>query len=217
MNRRYSWERLVAALPTTLAVMLPGASSKEAWEREYASGRWDSLRSADEANRYALILGHLVRRGGRPSLLDVGCGAGRLLEFISCLPLESYLGVDISEQAIQQARALNIPNASFDVGSAESFVPPRRFDVIVFNEIVFYLKDPNAVLLRYQQYLHDGGMMIVSMVDVPLSRMLWYRLGRVFETVETATVVNVHKHGWTIRVLRPRQTAKPPRASATSS
>lgn len=186
--------------------MLPGASVQQAWDREYSEGYWEWLNSIQEVNRYALILGHLARRRGNPSLLDVGCGAGRLLDFIWCLPFEHYLGIDLSEEAIRQARTRDVPNAQFEVAAAESFVPDRRFDVLVFNEVVSYLKDPCAVMLRYQQYLNEGGLTIVSMVNLSLMGLVWKKLARGFDVVETATVQNGFKQAWTVRLLRPRVT-----------
>ncbi len=56
---------------------------------------------------------HLVverlRAVGFDSLLDVGCGDGRLINLLSRLefPQAEYFGVDLSPQAIQLAQALN--------------------------------------------------------------------------------------------------------------
>lgn len=191
---------------STFAAMLPGISSKETWDREYANGAWAGLNSDGDAGRYAILLGHLVRRGGS-SVLDVGCGPGRLLDFLSRGPLTTYTGLDISEEAIRVAReSAKAAEAHFAVSTAEAYSPDRKYDLIVFNEVVFYLQEPPAVLLRYHDYVEDGGQLLVSMFDCPYARLLWRRLGRVFDTTESTQVVKDRNHSWSIRALAPRAT-----------
>jgi 2-polyprenyl-3-methyl-5-hydroxy-6-metoxy-1,4-benzoquinol methylase len=188
---------------TTLGSMLPGVSNKQTWEREYAEGAWRGLGTGDDADRYAIILGHLLRRANPASLLDVGCGSGQLLQFVSHAKLAGYVGVDISEEAITQARDRGFDKATFCAGTAESYTPDRTFDVIVFNEVVFYLKDPRTVLERYQTYLEPAGLLLVSMLDCPFSLLLWHKLSRGFVTRQR-TQVSGGALSWTIRALAPK-------------
>jgi len=189
---------------TTLGAMLPGVSNKATWEREYAEGAWSRLGAGGDADRYAIILGHLLRRATTSSLLDVGCGSGHLLEFVSRADLTDYVGLDISEEAIKLAEARGFANASFHASTAEAYTPDRKFDVIVFNEVVFYLKDPRAVLTRYQSFLEPGGLLLVSMVECPLARLLWHKLSRAFVTTQRTQVGAGGALSWSIRALAPK-------------
>ena len=201
---------------TTLGSMLPGLSNKQAWEREYADGVWSQLGNGADADRYAIILGHLIRRPGPSSLLDVGCGAGHLLEFASRASLSDYVGVDISEEAIDRARARDLPRTSFVAATAEQYVPDRTFDVIVFNEVLFYLRDPRAVLTRYQTYLNPHGLLLVSMVECPFSRLLWHKVSRAFATTQR-TQVTAGALSWSIRALTPKEPEARWRGPTTAS
>jgi 2-polyprenyl-6-hydroxyphenyl methylase/3-demethylubiquinone-9 3-methyltransferase len=189
---------------TTLAAMLPGVSNKDTWEREYAEGRWSALGAGGDSDRYAIILGHLIRRGTPSSLLDVGCGSGHLLEFVSHAKLTHYTGIDISEEAIKIAQQRGFADTSFAASTAEDYTPTRKFDVVVFNEVVFYLKDPRAVLTRYQSYLEPGGLLLVSMVDCPLAHYHWHKLSRGFSTKQRTQVGAGGALSWSIRALEPK-------------
>src|SRR5262245_51695956 len=57
--------------------------SKERWDEEYASGRWDVMRRSDELARYSVLAGYLRRLHPRGRVLDVGCGEGILLEHLA--------------------------------------------------------------------------------------------------------------------------------------
>lgn len=190
---------------TTLRAMLPGTSDKQAWEDEYAGGAWEGLGRGGDADRYAIILRHLIRRSTPSSLLDVGCGSGALLDFVARADLTHYTGVDISEEALKQAqaKASGIPSTRFIAATAEAYTPDRSYDVIVFNEVVFYLQDPLAVLESYQQHLAPGGLLLVSMLDCPLARLLWRKLSRGFVTTER-TQVGDGSLSWSVRALSPK-------------
>lgn len=194
----------VPKLATTLSALFPSLNSGATWDRAYAREDGEALQSQDESARYAVILGHLLRLSNPPALLDVGCGSGRLLEFVARCEFASYLGLDISTAAIQRARALKIPSASFAIGSAESFSTDRRFDAIIFGEVAYYLQNPSAVLLDFQRYLRPNGIMIVSMYDCLPARFVWWRVARAFDTVAATEVVSTGKHSWSVRVVRPK-------------
>jgi 2-polyprenyl-3-methyl-5-hydroxy-6-metoxy-1,4-benzoquinol methylase len=193
-----------STLRSTMVTLFPRLNSQATWDSEYARGDWETLNSDDEFARYAVILGHVLRLPARAALLDVGCGSGRLLELTSRIGVARYLGTDLSAQAIERARQLQLPNADFTIGSAESFSTEERFDAIVFNEVAYYLKSPGDVLLRYHQYLRPGGILIVSMFDSLPASLAWRTLSRTFDSIESTRVVNGKKRAWDIRLLRPK-------------
>jgi SAM-dependent methyltransferase len=71
------------------------------------------------------------------SVLELGCGEGHLTQVIFD-KARSVAGVDISEIAIARAKALNLPNAKFEVGDflTTSF---EGYDVIAALECIYYL------------------------------------------------------------------------------
>lgn len=199
MSKRDRWH-----LSSLFGVLFPKLVSGATWDREYANGAWDRLRSDSELGRYALIAGHVLQLPEHPALLDVGCGDGRLLELIARGRGARYLGVDVSAEAVQRARALAIADSSFEVASAESFQTEQQFDAIVFNEVLYYIDDPVRVLERYHGYLREGGLLIVSMYVCTPARWVWRKLDGRFETVASTRVTNELNRSWDVRLLRPR-------------
>lgn len=136
------------------------------WDRQYATATWSYLGGLEQVPRYAVIEGwrHRLKPTGR--VLDLGCGEGVLLEQIPPGARVDYTGVDFSQVAINVA-VTKIRDASiqrFVCADLETFEPPpgAAFDVIVFNEVLYYLADPRAVVRRYRTSLAPGGLMIVS-------------------------------------------------------
>ena len=115
----------------------------EAFDAEYREGQWTLLDSADEKNRYAVIA-DLVRRHGppHPHLLDAGCGSDRLATEFGPGELGAFHGVDLSGEALKFARRAIPAPADFAQGNLETWTPPRRYDIIVLNEVVGYFHDP---------------------------------------------------------------------------
>ncbi|HEX7116801.1 MAG TPA: class I SAM-dependent methyltransferase [Steroidobacter sp.] len=136
--------------------------SRAAWESQYRHGHWDLLADTRELARYSVLAGYVLLYP-RARVLDVGCGDGLLALRLNG-SYQSYLGIDLSETAIERARA-RVPSsrARFLQANAETRVPSGRFDVIVFNESLYYFERPLAVFDRYASRLADGGAIALSM------------------------------------------------------
>ena len=114
----------------------------------------------------------------------------------------SYLGIDISEEAIAQANALNLNKASFAVGDLEEWDTPLRFDLIVFNESLYYTRDPRETLLRFNNFLKPAGAFIVSMCEYGHNAATWARLDEAVRWLHGIDVRNCNEQRWEIRVGR---------------
>lgn len=138
---------------------------KRRWNKQYKSGRWESLQSDKEIKRYQQIIDYLKDHGPEtPSILDIGCGDGVLNRRLKDVPYTYFLGVDFSSVSIQKAIAKNFPNSEFVAADAIKFYPSRSFDVIVFNEAFYYIHDSEKanVLNRMLAHLSKDGIMIIS-------------------------------------------------------
>ena len=98
----------------------------------------DWPRAEDAELRYAVMLGVIASTEPRPiRLLDFGCGAGHLLEYIRRLKLPgiSYHGLDLSERFLSVCRSKfpDVPFTCTDVLEAELEV--TDFDYIVMNGV----------------------------------------------------------------------------------
>ncbi|MGF6741026.1 class I SAM-dependent methyltransferase [Paraburkholderia atlantica] len=130
--------------PAIKARILPAHSvsiSDATWNQAYGSGTWDYLGTTQEIARYSVIAGYCKHLKPAARVLDVGYGAGVLASWLSGASTSSYFGVDFSEVAIEQARQANIDGAEFAVADATTFEPSQVFDVIVFNEMIYYLEN----------------------------------------------------------------------------
>lgn len=171
------------------------------WERQYRAGHWAYLDSAAELAHYMVIVGYAQQFHPAPAILDVGCGHGRLYELIQRHPHDSYLGIDIAPEAVRQARERASPRAEFVVADFERYVPPSRYDVIVFNESLYYAPEPVAMLEQYAKALTGSGVMVVSMCHNWWQAPIWSAIARRFAILHSTEVRNEHRQRWRIGVL----------------
>ena len=178
------------------------AVSASVWNQEFGAGKWDFLGSAREMPRYAVIAGYFGAGDGPRSVLDVGCGAGLLQPWLKRVGYAQYFGVDLSDTAIEAAQAFADPQTRFEAANAESFAPPGQFDVIIFNEMLYYMHDPVAMLRRYAGHLASGGVFIVSLWESRESGRAWSKVRGTLEVLDETSVVRTGV-SWRIRVCRP--------------
>lgn len=90
--------------------------SAETQDLAYKKGAYDYLLEADMAPRMATIAAY-IRHFGLAKVLDVGCGWGDLLTYLA--PEVTYIGIDISETAVEHAarRFEEREDASFHVAN----------------------------------------------------------------------------------------------------
>ena len=102
----------------------------QAWEAQYAAGRWDYLAQLSELARFSILAGyvHHLRPGG--AVLGAGCGQGALLRRLPSSCYSRYVGIDVSSSAISVAREYQSERSSFLVTACEEYSPPEPFDVI---------------------------------------------------------------------------------------
>lgn len=137
------------------------------WNDEF--GDWQGLASAEQAPRYQHIA-RLVTTFSRRHVLDVGCGEAVLRNYLP--PSLPYLGIEPSAKALNGRN--DIANAT-----AEDFVAGgNRWDCIVFNEVLYYSRDPLYLLRKYAQFLLPDGKIIISIYQKPEALSLKTRLLR---------------------------------------
>lgn len=186
--------------------------SKEVWEEQYRQGGWDFMRRLDEVARYSVIAGflHHLKPGG--SVLDVGSGEGLLADHLRPLGYSRFLGIDLSETAIAQAAGRRDAKTDFAAADAETYAPPPgRWDAVVFNECVYYFTDPVGSVRRYEAFLEEGGVFIVSTFRSRRADVIVKRLLESCRLLEETAVSNA-KGTWVVRVIAP--TPSPPPTTA---
>jgi SAM-dependent methyltransferase len=178
-------------------------AERAAWERQYAAGTWTFMRELDELARYAVIAAYAHHLAPGGAVLDVGCGEGLLVDHLRPLGYRQYLGIDVAAAALAQGAARRDERTELVAADAECYVPPGRFEVVVFNESVYYFRDPVATLGRYEMALAEGGAFIVSTFRTPRADAIVRQLVRRYALREETAVTN-RKGTWVVRVLAPR-------------
>lgn len=109
------------------------------------------------------------------SLLDVGCGDGRLLfELNNKVDDKRLVGIDFSERAINHAKAMS-PHVEYIYGDiTDTSIFDTKFDLTTLIETLEHIP-PNFIsefLAGVHHYLNDNGQVLITVpcANVPLHR-----------------------------------------------
>jgi SAM-dependent methyltransferase len=177
---------------------------KEAFDDEYRSGRWDHFEGPEETPRNVVLAGLVADRFKAPSVLDVGCGSGRLAMIYQAHPFTRYTAVDVSVEGLRKAQSLGLARVDFLEADFESWRPAGAFDAIIFNESIGYARDPAAVLADFAAHLDPDGLFFLSHFRTGNFGAFWRRIERVCEILFSTSVTSGSGKVWDIKVLRPR-------------
>ena len=137
---------------------------KFSWNLKYFQGKWKFMET--ENIRYESIYKLINVKDTKYAILDLGCGYGTLLNYFKKEDYSNYLGVDLSNYVISKAKKRNYLKSDFLSYNIQKFTPQTKFDVIIFNEVIYYLDNPLKELVRYSNYLNEGGFIIISIFGV---------------------------------------------------
>ena len=124
---------------------------------------WNLAASEYEREKYADTLAALDGRRFR-SAVEIGCAIGELTAVLAPA-CDAYLGVDIAQAALDQARARNAdaPNVRFERLALPDEAPAGRFDLIVLSEVLYYFSraDLARVAAWVEGALEPGGAVLM--------------------------------------------------------
>ena len=130
-----------------------------ALDRYYVSGEWDYFENAHSREIVKVV--ETYARGGR--ILEMGCGPGGLAKCLDSNSFAFYLGVDASPEAMRRAWKLESDRMRFEVGEIQTYRCREKYDVIVFDESLYYAPFFRRRLLRrYAASLLPGGHFVVT-------------------------------------------------------
>jgi len=181
--------------------------AREAWEKMYREGAWDRLDDFSELGHYAVIAGYVRALSETATVWDMGCGHGRLLQLLQP-HFSSYIGVDISAEAIARAEALHLPRTTFAVSRFEDWSPESKADVIIFNESVTYTTHPADLVRTYADRLNAGGRIIISLVEYRNHGPAWRRIADVMDLVCGVRIENGQGQAWNVRMFSVSQSSR---------
>ncbi|MGH8739343.1 MAG: class I SAM-dependent methyltransferase [Burkholderiales bacterium] len=118
------------------------------------------------------VPGLAERLRGGIGVLDVGCGTGHAMNVLAReFPQSRFRGYDIAQDGIaaarDEAKAMGLGNAGFDVVDVAELPAQPKFDLITAFDAIHDQKDPDAVLRGVRAALAPGGSFL--MVDFKFS------------------------------------------------
>jgi len=187
----------------------PSIIKKAVWDREYSAGQWHF--NDDTAGD--CVYPYLEKYAENGSILDLGCGSGNTANELASSAYCSYLGVDISEAALDKARRWSEGNGRADKNrflhaDFLGYVPTQQFDVILFRESMYLvpLGKVKVTLDRYSKHLKGGGVFVVRICTTEKGKTK-HRPTAMVRAIEAGFDVvekRQHESGPTVIVFRPR-------------
>jgi methionine biosynthesis protein MetW len=143
------------------------------------------------AHKFRLIAG-LVEPGS--SVLDIGCGDGRLLEYLREKRSVRVRGVELSQVACGLARQKGLDVVQADV-TADGWSLEEPVDYIIMSEVLEHLPSPERLLLRLKDVCRRR-----LLVDVPNTGAINDRLRLLFGRTPKQWVFHPEEHlrFWTV-------------------
>lgn len=183
----------------------PGARPAQYWNAMHG-GDYDRLLRSDQRHHHRLLAALVCEPTPNPRILDIGCGEGVFHDSLRPFAPSAYLGVDLSDRAIEKAKArVEDWSARFKVGDGARFdAGEERFDAIVFPECIEYLGDPIALLDHYARYLAPGGLFGVTQWLGLKPLRLWRAIKAHTDIVDEAVVSAPWGGAWQVWTCRPK-------------
>ncbi|MBE2217280.1 MAG: class I SAM-dependent methyltransferase [Ignavibacteria bacterium] len=153
--------------------MKPGKENFESWNEEHAR-KHDLDKFYNHPNRLFRFIenkriSRLIRTAEiepQHSVLEVGCGAGHILERITCGKLT---GIDISAIQVERARKRLASKAVIIKAPGEKLpFPDSSFDRILCTEVFEHVLDPAALLREMHRTLNREGIISLSIPNEKL-------------------------------------------------
>lgn len=168
------------------------------------TGQDENREDADHPAHYLAICELVQRHVGEGTVLDVGCGSGRLYHYLTehaGMPAGWYTGIDCCCNAVRQAAA-RFPEAGFGRRDYGRESVGSHFDCVIFNDSLHCFDDPAATLDKCaERNMHACSVLIVCIPkgqhDV-LRRMLAQRC----HVLDMQTVEDDDGWAWTLQTLK---------------
>lgn len=128
----------------------------------------DDWNGVDYAKNSSVQLSHAERLlnsltlTGRESILDIGCGDGKITALLAKkIPQGFVIGIDPSDSMLDRAEMIRqesgLFNLTFQKGAAEDFYFDQRFDHIMAIFVMHWVKEQEKALMNIYRHLKPDG------------------------------------------------------------
>ena len=177
----YIAQRVATFVQGFLASYGPFSVKKRLWDRNFAGGKWDFI----DNTAGDCIYPHLEKHARGGDILDLGCGPGNTANELANGAYRSYIGVDISEVALEKAVRRTRDNGRADKNSFVNsdfleYAPAHDFDVILFRESLYHVPYGQVlpILEKYSKHVKKNGVFIVRLYAGDDTKKTKFRVAR---------------------------------------
>ena len=134
------------------------------------------------------------------TILDIGCGSGYLSEQIKKKGNTVY-GIDYTKEAVEVA-VRRIDYAALCDIEKEDIPWNKKFDVILFADILEHLYNPKNVIERSTKFLKKDGVLIISLPNIANWSIRSQLFFGNFTRTETGILDKTHIHFYTLKTAK---------------
>ena len=132
------------------------AFCKDAFGADFSQDGFSNIEQID------MILQYIPHKDN-VHILDIGCGNGKMLDYLQKKTDAHIYGFDYSEEAINTAQLLFPKNSEFKVGIIGKIdYPEETFDVIISMDTMYFAKDMTVFVAQIKKWLKKNGLFFVG-------------------------------------------------------
>jgi trans-aconitate methyltransferase len=133
-----------------------------------STNKWNAKDYAENSTAQLSWANELISKlnlQGNESLLDIGCGDGKITAFIAqTLPEGRVVGIDRSESMIKHAEdQFSLHNLSFHIMDATEISLKEKFNIAFSNAVLHWVHDHKSVLSTLKNHLTSNGKILFQM------------------------------------------------------
>lgn len=134
-------------------------------------------------------------------VLDAGCASGYVGAFVK--KHDNYVvGLDSTKRDVELAKKVLDEAYLFDLESENKIEFFRKFDFIIFTEVIEHLFEPEKVLKKLVSWLKPGGQILITTPNFAHFYNRWNILWGKFEYQEDTVINRSHVHFFTYDTLK---------------
>jgi 2-polyprenyl-3-methyl-5-hydroxy-6-metoxy-1,4-benzoquinol methylase len=99
--------------------------------------------------------------GAKASIIEIGAGSGILIESLQRFGPKTWK-LTANEFDMKRLTRLEGKGIFFKIGNFETIAFEEKYDVIIMNQLIEHLYDPDRILKRCHSILNPGGIVIIE-------------------------------------------------------
>ncbi|MCK9372795.1 MAG: methyltransferase domain-containing protein [Sulfuricurvum sp.] len=143
--------------------------------------KWDAESYAKNSKSQELWAKELIEKinlNGHEVILDIGCGDGKVTDYLAHLTTSRVVGIDLNHDMIALAKA-SYPLPEFLQMDAEKIDYENTFDLVFSNAVLHWVKNHEAVIAGIHKALKPKGKTVLQMGGEGNAKMVFTALSTV--------------------------------------